>query len=238
MPPVSLRAVCTWRDAARVFAAQPSPRVMSAALAGLVVRRALDRRAGPADLATATVVLATRGLHEYAIHRWLLHAPRRTAGGVAVDPGAGHRAHHADPDDPRPAFLPPVRAVVFLALLAVYVTAAGRLLRLAPSTRRTAVVAAWAALLAYEWQHFVDHTSVPLRSRRLRTLRTHHRAHHFADDGRDLGITSRAGDLVAERLGMHPRPSLGEPPGTQPACAAEARPKGRLSRRSGGPARR
>jgi hypothetical protein len=197
---VSLRAVRTRRDAVRVFAAQPSPRVLSTALAAALVRRALDRRPGAADLAAAATVLATRGLHEYAIHRWLLHAPRRTAGGVTIDPAAGHRAHHADPDDPRPAFLPPVRAAVFLVLLAAYVGAAGRLLRLAPSTRRAAVAAAWAALLAYEWQHFLDHTSVPLRSRRRHRLRTHHRAHHHADERRDLGITSRAGDLLAERL--------------------------------------
>jgi hypothetical protein len=212
--PVSLRAVRTRRDAVRVFAAQPSPRVLTAALAGALVRRACHRRPGAADVAAVTAAVASRGVHEYVIHRWLLHAPRRTVGGIAVDPGAGHRTHHAEPDAPRAAFLPPVRATVFLVLLAGYVAAAGRLLRVSSSTRSTAVAAAWAMLLAYEWQHFLDHTSVPLQSRRLRSLRTHHRAHHHADERRDLGITSRAGDLVAERLGLL------------------------LSRRTGGPARR
>jgi hypothetical protein len=194
----TLRSIRTRGDAARVFVAQPSPRIIIGALGAALVHRARTRRGGAGDLAAVAAVVLTRGLHEYAIHRWLLHAPRRELRGRRVDPGVGHRAHHADPDVLGDAFIPPARAAAFLVMLAAYVGAVVRVLRLPTSTARTATVAAWAALLAYEWRHFVDHTSVPLRSPRARALRTHHRSHHHVDERRDLGITSRAADrLVA-----------------------------------------
>ena len=199
-PSPALRSVRTSGHAARVFAAQPSPRIVAAAVAVGLVRRVRAGRPATGDALAAGAVLASRGLHEYVIHRWLLHAPRRTVRGMVIDPGVGHRAHHEDPDALRPAFIPPARAAAFVALLAAYVDTIGRVAGLPVATRRTAVAAAWAALLAYEWRHVVDHTSVPLRSSRTRALRAHHRAHHYADERRDLGITSRAGDRVAAWL--------------------------------------
>ncbi len=203
-PGTTLRTIRTHREAARVFAAQPSPRVIGGALLVALARRALDRRTGngsgpsvPGEAAAVAVVLATRGLHEYAIHRWLLHAPRRVIRGWAIDPGAGHRAHHADPDVIDNALIPPVRAAAFAVMIAAYVDGTCRLLGVTARTRHSATTAAVAALLDYEWQHYLDHTSVPLRASRARALRTHHRAHHFVDERRDLGITSRTGDRLA-----------------------------------------
>lgn len=216
-PSPALRSIRTRRAAMRIFAAQPSPRVIGGALVLALARRArfvswctsavpkdtkLARRSsvGMGDIAAVAVVVAARGVHEYAIHRWLLHAPRRTIGRVVIDPGAGHRAHHGDPDVLEDALIPPVRAAAFAGMIAVYVGAACRLLGVPARTRHSATVAAVGALGAYEWRHYVDHTGVPLRFARSRVLRTHHRAHHYVDERLDLGITSRIGDRVAARL--------------------------------------
>ena len=45
-PGTTLRTIRTHREAARVFAAQPSPRVIGGALLVALARRALDRRTG------------------------------------------------------------------------------------------------------------------------------------------------------------------------------------------------
>lgn len=193
-----LRTIASRRDAARVFAAQPSPRIITAALGALVAVRARGRRPGVPDLAAVAVVAASQGVHEWVIHRFVLHARPRTVRGTIIDPGVGHRGHHDDPDVIGDALLKPADAVLFLGLLGGYVALGTRPLRrhLGSAGTISAVGAAWAALLAYEWTHFRDHTSVELRSARARRLRAHHRRHHHVDDSRWLGITSTSGDRI------------------------------------------
>ena len=57
-------------------------------------------------------------------------------------------------------------AIVVLAMLAAYVGLACLpwRRRLAARNVLSAVSASYGALLLYEWTHFMDHTSVPLRS--------------------------------------------------------------------------
>lgn len=183
-----------------MFAAQPSARVLGTAVVAALAARARRGRVGASDAALVGAVVASRGGHEWVIHRLLLHARPRTVRGVRIDPGAGHRAHHRDPDVLEHALLTRTDAAIFATSVAGWVS----LLCLAWRRRLgaprvlSAVAAAEVCLLAYEWRHFVDHTSVPLRSRRAQELRAHHRRHHHVDDRRSFGITTAAGDRAVD----------------------------------------
>ena len=194
----SLRTVRTRSDALRLFLRQPSPQILAAAFATAVSFRARDRRFGGRDIALVGTVIAAQGTHEWLIHRFILHAPRRTLRGVVIDPGAGHREHHGDPDVLDNALLKAPDAASFVAMIGAYIAVVllpGRPV-LASRHVLSTVATAYAALLVYEWTHYLDHTSVPLRSRRGQRLRTHHRRHHFVDERRWLGITSTSGDSL------------------------------------------
>lgn len=201
-PTPSLRSITTRREAARVFAAQPSARVIAGAIAIAIGARRRDHGVGVGDALAVAAIAGTQGVHEWVIHRGLLHATPRTVGGIAIDPGAGHRAHHADPDVLEDALLRAPDAARFAVMIAVWVAAIGFPVRrhLRPRYVGTAIAAAELGLLHYEWTHFIDHTSVPLRGRRAPRLRTHHRRHHHVDDTRWLGITTTSADRVHELL--------------------------------------
>jgi Fatty acid hydroxylase superfamily len=198
----SLRTIRSTRDAARVFAGQPSPQIIGTGFAAMLAWRARDRRVDTTDAAIVAAIAASQGLHEWVIHRTLLHAPARTVAGHTIDTGAGHRAHHVDPDVLVDALLKPRDAAQFLPMIAAYVTAAGWPLRrnLAPRHRLTAITAAFAGLFVYEWTHYLVHTGVRLRGRYLQRRRAQHRRHHFVDERNWLGITSATGDRVFRTL--------------------------------------
>lgn len=197
-PTPPLRTITRRSRAVRVFAAQPSARVLAAACGAAAVARLRARRVGAGDLAVAAAVVASRGAHEWVIHRAILHARPRTVGGIRIDTGAGHRAHHDDPDVLERALLTRADACTFAGAVALWVgllcAPARRVL--GPRRTLTAIAAAEACLLAYEWRHFVDHTSVPLRSEHAQALRSHHRRHHHVDEGRFFGITATGGDRL------------------------------------------
>ena len=197
-PQPSLRTLRTRREAVRVFVRQPSPRIIVAGLLGAVTLRARDRELDPRDAVVLGAVAATQGLHEWVIHRFVLHAEPRRICAVTLDPGVGHRAHHDHPDTIDDALLKPHDAALFLAMIAAYVglTCAPWRGRMARRNVITGVAAAYAALLTYEWNHYLDHTSVPLRSSYAQQLRTHHRLHHNRDERAWLGITSASGDRL------------------------------------------
>jgi hypothetical protein len=201
-PTPSLRSITGRGEAVRVFAAQPSARVIAGALAVAIGARRRDRRVGIGDAVAVAAIAGTQGLHEWVIHRGLLHATPRTVRGIVIDPGVGHRAHHADPDVLEDALLRAPDAARFAAMIAVWVATICFPLRryVRPRHVATAIAAAELGLLHYEWTHFVDHTSVPLRGPRAARLRTHHRRHHHVDDTRWLGITSTSADRVHELL--------------------------------------
>ena len=206
----SLRGVRSRREAVAVFGRQASPRILASGLATVVALRARDRRIDRRDAVLVGAVVTSRGVHEWVIHRGLLHARPRTVRGIVIDPGVGHREHHRDPDVLDDALLTPRDAAQFLAMLATYVSAMCLPWRrqLAARNVLSGIGASYGALLLYEWTHFVDHTSVPLRSRRSRTLRAHHRLHHFRDDTRWLGITSTTGDRLFRTQPTQHKPVL------------------------------
>jgi sterol desaturase/sphingolipid hydroxylase (fatty acid hydroxylase superfamily) len=64
------------------------------------------------------------------------------------------------------------------------------------SLRITAFALAWAGLFAYEWGHYLIHTSYRPRSRWFRALRRAHLLHHFRNDHYWFGVIARLADAV------------------------------------------
>lgn len=154
------------------------------------------------DAALAAGIALWWPLQEWLAHRYVLHAPPRTVAGRTLDPIVAryHRAHHADPWNPRFAMLPDwfiVPAVPLHVLL---------WLVLAP-TRRLAVTGMLAfgtAALAYEWTHFLTHTAYRPKHSWYRRLQRRHRLHHFKDENLWLGFTV---PWVDDLLGTAPDPT-------------------------------
>ena len=173
------------------------------AIAGLVVVFAAVRALlGPprwGDVAVVAAFLALEPLIEWAVHSWVLHArPWRVLGRtIELSATRGHRRHHEDPLNLDLVFVPGWVLVWF----APAVTAALFLLA-PPHLAATLLATGAAALLAYEWTHYLIHTSYRPRSRYYRHLWRHHRLHHYRNEGYWLGVTSAVGDVI---LGTCPR---------------------------------
>lgn len=125
---------------------------------------------------------------EYWLHRLFFHL-RPTTDPRKVTSFVVHRHHHVAPGDP-------TRLVatwwqsggLALALLGVYGL-------VAPATRAPLLAGTLLGYLAYELVHYSAHHRRP-RTALGRALRRHHLRHHFADPGRNFGISSPLWDLV------------------------------------------
>ncbi|MFO0630041.1 MAG: sterol desaturase family protein [Polyangiales bacterium] len=194
-------AVTTLRDAARVFASRPGPRLIAATVAGCWARRARLGAPTAGDLVAALAVAAWWPLQEWAAHRWLLHLRPRDVAGVRLDPHFArvHRAHHRAPRRIAPTLLP--LGVVLGAIpgsLAVF-----RGLIPGRKARRTAMATYASMALLYEWTHFLVHTGVKPRSALYRRIRRNHRLHHYRNERYWLGFTLPHVDAL---LGTEPDP--------------------------------
>ncbi len=193
--PVNARTLRTKRAVAIAFAGHGSGYVLSAyLLAGALLRR----RRGPvrgADLRAVTTVLALRPFFEWALHRFVLHAPAPAASGRRLDPGAAHRGHHQVPDDVSGALLGPGFALSNGAGVAVLAGAVGRLSG-GPGGALAGAMTGELGLLGYEWIHLLSHSGYPPRSHWFRRLRGAHLRHHFRDEQANFGVTSRLADRL------------------------------------------
>lgn len=180
--PVQVDGLC---DAARTFLSQPSGRLLGAQAAVLAAIRATQGRPDRVDTAIVAGVVLWWPLQEWLAHRFILHAPPRRVLGRTIDPEVArmHRAHHADPWHntglPMSFLVPavPVHAAVWVALTR--------------NRRRalTGMLAFGTTTLAYEWTHFLTHTSHRPKRSYFRTLQRRHRLHHFKDEHHWLGFT-------------------------------------------------
>lgn len=186
-------------DQFREFLGHPSPRVLLPATAAAVVARVVLGRWRKRDLAIAASVLAAEPFTEWVIHVGILHfRPKRVMGRV-IDPllAREHRAHHADPREARLVFVPMPVIRRFLPTLAVAWFAGAR--RLCPAL--TGLATSYAMLSAYEWTHFLIHSSYRPRHRLYRSMWRAHRLHHFRNENYWFGVTMHLGDRV---LGTFP----------------------------------
>jgi hypothetical protein len=190
----------------RVLAHSASGRILGGAFAAAVACRARRGRLRPTDGIVVAAVAAAHPFVEWAVHRFVLHAPVRTLAGKRLDLSPGHRAHHAAPDDLATATLPARAAVLDACLLAGLAAAVVSVTR--PSQRRTlaptAAGAALASLLTYEWVHLLLHAGRKPRSAWLRRQRALHRLHHHRSERSWFGVTSPVADRLFGTLPPDP----------------------------------
>ena len=194
-------AALSWRAAARAFAGWSSPRLIALALVAAVAARVAVGNWSWWDLLGPAIVLAAQPFTEWLIHVFLLHFRPRRIGAVTVDPlvARKHRAHHADPRDVGLVFVP------MPALLGLVFGLAVVLLPTLPLSRALSVlVAAYAMLFAYEWTHYLIHSSYRPRHRPYRAVWRAHRNHHFRNEHYWFGVTMHLADHV---LGTYPERS-------------------------------
>lgn len=202
-PAVSCRAVSTTLgDAFRQFRGSTNARIEAAAVAATLVARLVAGPWGSGDSIVLGVLLAIQPFFEWTFHLYVLHyRPVRIFGRlVDFELARKHREHHADPSDVALVFVP-LRSLVVLIALAVtgcllaFPTTAGAL---------TALTGAAVLLLAYEWAHFLIHSTYRPKTRVFRAIWRAHRLHHFKNEQYWFGVTTPAADLV---LRTYPDPA-------------------------------
>jgi sterol desaturase/sphingolipid hydroxylase (fatty acid hydroxylase superfamily) len=184
--------------AVRVFASWRSPQLIAALLLAAVAGRAAVGQWSWWDLLVPALILAAQPFTEWLIHVFLLHFKPRTIAGRRVDPlvARKHRAHHADPKDTGLVFVPmPALLLLVLGLAAVLLPTLGL------SRGLSALVAAYAMLFAYEWTHYLIHSSYRPRHSLYRYVWRAHRNHHFRNENYWFGVTMHLADHV---LGTFP----------------------------------
>jgi len=211
-PGVAIAAsVTSLARALAVFARSGSPRVLVAGLVLAALARLGAAATGWAplsgwDLAAVAVVGVLVPFVEWGVHRFVLHIEPRRIGSFLLDPGVGHREHHANPSTINWVLLRAVDATLFLvvnAFVAIMIVGLPAWLLGGPvlGPALTGVTMAAAALVHYEWAHFLFHTAYRPRTSRYRRLKANHRRHHWRDERAWLGITSNLGDRVLRTLG-------------------------------------
>lgn len=178
---------------ARVFSQHRGPRILAAASAAALARRARMGRFRWADAAVATGVVGLHPFAEWLVHVRVLHRrPRQTGRGSTETFSARmHRLHHQDPKDIGLALLP-TRSVV--ALVGGTLAAS----QLARDRRRGATGAAVSllSLLAYEWVHFLMHSSYRPKRAMYRARWRAHRLHHYRNERYWFGVVGTVADRV------------------------------------------
>jgi hypothetical protein len=186
-------------EAARIFAAYGSPRIMEVVAAAAVIARLAVGRLSWADLVVVGAILAIEPFAEWLLHVFVLHLRPRIVAGRRIDPlfAGRHRMHHRDPRNIPLVFVPlPVLAGFFVGLGAVSGLAFGdhRLGLTAFATMTT-------FLFAYEWSHYLIHSPYVPRSAAFRAVWRAHILHHYKNEQYWFGVTNPVADYV---LRTHP----------------------------------
>jgi hypothetical protein len=182
--------------AARIFFAQWPPRLLLLALLGTVAWH-LTLPVSAANLVPLVAVPLVHPFVEWLVHVFILHHRPRKIGGFTLDFHAArhHRAHHRDPWDLRFVVMPlPAAAAGTLVSTLAWTSL------LPISAAATALVLSAVAALAYEWVHFLTHTSYRPRGRLYRRLWRLHRLHHFKNENYWFGVTRHLGDIVLRTM--------------------------------------
>jgi sterol desaturase/sphingolipid hydroxylase (fatty acid hydroxylase superfamily) len=184
----------TLGQAARAFFAHLSPRLLAPALIAAIAARIALGGWSWRDAIIPAAILAAEPFTEWAIHVFILHFRPRTIGGRYVDPliARKHRAHHLDPRDAPLVFVPPPILIGTIIGTVVIYAVAFRHARPA----LTATAASLAMLSAYEWTHFLIHSSYRPRRAAYRVIWRAHRLHHFRNEHYWFGVTMHLADRV------------------------------------------
>ena len=189
----------TLSEAARVFYAHASPRILTALVVVAAGGRVLLGSPRLGDLVVAAVVLTFWPLQEWLIHVFILHHRPRTFWGRTIDYAVArkHRAHHRDPWRPELIFIP--LGVYLYSPLVIFGFFA--LATPSPALAFTGAAVYFLLSLHYEWVHLLVHTNVRPKGAYYQRLVRNHRLHHFKNEHYWFGVTRLRGDHL---LRTHP----------------------------------
>lgn len=137
-------------------------------------------------------------LFEYGMHRVVFHWPARSRWGRRLV-FFMHGCHHADPEDPDRAVMPPAASIPLA--LACYGVAA---LLLPAPLRHAAFAGFLIGYLHYDLTHWACHQA--RMAGPLAGLKRHHLRHHYAGADGNYGVGSPVWDWVfGSRLRRRPR---------------------------------
>lgn len=150
---------------------------------------------GAAAAGWAALGLVAWTLFEYALHRVVFHWPARSPWGRRLV-FLLHGCHHADPQDPHRAVMPP------LASLPLALTCYGAAALALPAPCRDAAFAGFLlGYLHYDLTHWACHQA-RMAGPLGRRLKRHHLRHHHAGAHGNFGVGSPLWDMVfGTRLG-------------------------------------
>lgn len=193
------RAPLTLARAARSFLRYPSPRLLAPVTAAAWLARVLLGRWGWWDLGVPAIILGLEPFTEWTVHVYLLHFRPRTFRRWTIDPLAArkHREHHRDPRRPELIFVPFPVLVISLVVGAILY---GVLIR-NHGLALTAIATSYSMLSAYEWTHYLIHSTYLPKGRIYRYVWRAHRLHHYRNEHYWFGVTVHAADHL---LGTFP----------------------------------
>lgn len=191
----------TPREAWRAFSRKTAPRMIGVAIVlALAVRIAIGAFTWR-DIAAVAAILIIYPFGEWVIHVHLLHSK------FDLPSTRSHRQHHEEPHRLDLINFGPVEALAILLVAApIGVAVGGVAIALLPGSLPigalvTMLLTAYVLIGAYEWIHFLIHTSHRPRSRYYRSIWRNHRLHHFKNEHYWHGITNTVSDRV---LGTNP----------------------------------
>ena len=128
---------------------------------------------------------------EYVMHRFAFHAPPVGIPFVRRLQHRLHYDHHVEPDRLDLLFLPLWFLVPNLALTAALVA-----LVLGASATASTMLGVVAAILHYEWTHYVAHTPIQPLTPLGRWIKQYHLRHHYISEKLWFGVSNPSLDLV------------------------------------------
>jgi sterol desaturase/sphingolipid hydroxylase (fatty acid hydroxylase superfamily) len=212
-------------DCWRSFVRRPSPPLLGLAILSALALRAALGNYDWRDAAVVAGVIALTPIAEWLIHVYLLHARPIRVRGRRYDLIAAreHRAHHHAPAELDGVLIPTYAVLIFIAQIAltvwllsfpIHAVIGGN--RLAHAA--TGLLISYLILGAYEWCHFLIHTSYRPKRRYYRSIWRGHRLHHYKNEHYWFGVTSTLGDHL---LGTAPDQSEAEKSGTARSLGVE-----------------
>lgn len=180
--------------AASLFSRCPTARILAPVTIAIVAIRLGLGRWHWSDLIISAVIIGLEPFTEWLIHVGLLHWKPRRVGRTTIDPlvSRRHRQHHRDPTVVGLVLVPTPALIGLIVGSPIYYGLIFRSVRPAA----TAVLASTLMLFAYEWTHFLIHSSYRPRSALYRGIWRAHRLHHFRNERYWFGVTTHLGDRV------------------------------------------
>jgi hypothetical protein len=144
------------------------------------------------DLGVAAIILGFQPFTEWLIHVFILHFKPRRLGGLTIDPllSRRHRQHHADPKVLGLVLVPRQILLTSVVLEVPIMWAITPTWRLA----LTGMATAYSMYLAYEWIHFLIHSTYRPKRRYYSYVYRAHRLHHYRNEKYWFGVTVHLAD--------------------------------------------